>query len=215
MIQVEDKESFLMTRDLLVKEGLYSGISSGSAVVGAIKWIKDQGDRFKGKKVMIVLPDSGNRYLSKVYNEDWMREAGFLDTPSMGTVADLLHSLQKPQGGIIMAKTIDKVSSVISQMTSLGFSQLPVADSAGWIKGIVTEGNLLTSLYQGKLSPNDSIESLIESSIEFVSPADPIEKVSRLVTAGKTPIVSNSEKSGELLAIITKIDLITYLGKRI
>ena len=81
MIQVEDKESFLMTRDLLTKEGLYSGISSGSAVVGAIKWIKNQKSKWNGKNVLVILPDSGNRYLSKVYNDHWMREAGFLISP--------------------------------------------------------------------------------------------------------------------------------------
>jgi cystathionine beta-synthase len=79
MVQVEDKESFLMTRDLLTKEGIYAGISAGSAVVGAIRWARAQGDAVRGKNILIILPDSGNRYLSKVYNDDWMKDAGFLD----------------------------------------------------------------------------------------------------------------------------------------
>jgi cystathionine beta-synthase len=83
MIQVEDKESFLMTRDLLTKEGLYCGISSGSAVVGAIKWVRAEGAWIKGKNVLIILPDSGNRYLSKVFDDDWMREVGFLERPPL------------------------------------------------------------------------------------------------------------------------------------
>lgn len=94
MIQVEDRESFLMTRELLTKEGIYSGISSGSAVVGALKWIKKQGHAFKGKNVLIILPDSGNRYLSKVYNDDWMREAGFLENPSKPIKGDSEHKQQ-------------------------------------------------------------------------------------------------------------------------
>src|SRR6185437_13595557 len=89
MVQVEDKESFLMTRELLTKEGLYSGVSSGCAVIGAIKWARAQGDRIKGKNILVILPDSGNRYLSKAYDDDWIREAGFLDSPSLGTVAEL------------------------------------------------------------------------------------------------------------------------------
>ncbi|CAM6053622.1 unnamed protein product [Sphagnum tenellum] len=225
MIQVDDKESFVMTRDLLTKEGLYSGVSSGSAVVGALKWVRNQETKihtpggqnenpYKNKNVLIILADSGNRYLSKVYNDDWMREAGFLDEESMGSVADLLHINRTRCGKIIMAKQDEKVSSVIEKMREKGVSQLPVSDEGGWIKGVATEGAILSAIYEGRIKPSDTIESLVDSSIEFVSPSDPIEKVSRLVTAGKTPLVNNPNQSGELLAIITKIDLLTYLGNR-
>lgn len=214
MIQVEDKESFLMTRDLLTKEGIYGGISSGSAVVGAMKWIRSQGETFAGKNVLIVLPDSGNRYLSKVFNDDWMREAGFLDKPSMGTVADLLHLTKPERGKIIMAKQTDKVSSIIELLREKGISQVPVADDAGWIKGIATEGAILSALYEGRAKPTDAIEGLVDPSVEFVTTDDPVEKVSKLISNGKIPLVSDLSHSGELIAIITKIDILTYLGSR-
>jgi cystathionine beta-synthase len=214
MIQAEDKESFLMTRELLTREGLYSGISSGSAVVGAMKWIKNQQEQYKGKNVLIMLPDSGNRYMSKVYNDDWMREAGFLDRSSMGTVADLLRSTRAGQSPVILAKQSEKVSSIIEKMREKSISQLPVSDDAGWIKGIVTEGAVLAALYEGRIKPQATIEQLVDPSIEFVNPEDPIEKVSRLVTAGKIPLVTDPSKHGELLGIVTKIDLLTFLGNR-
>jgi cystathionine beta-synthase len=214
VIQVEDKESFLMTRDLLTREGLYTGVSSGSAVVGAMKWIRAQGEKLKGKNVLIILPDSGNRYLSKVYDDDWMREAGFLDRPSLGTVADLLRATRKQTGGIVMAKQTDKVSSVIDTMREKSISQVPVTDGAGWIKGVATEGLLLTALYEGRAKPSDTIERLVDASVEFVTPDDPIEKISRLVTAGKTPLVNDPKQQGQLLAILTKIDLLSYLEYR-
>lgn len=214
MVQVEDQESFLMTRDLLTKEGLYSGVSSGSAVVGAIKWIKAHGNRFAGKNVLIMLPDSGNRYLSKVYDDDWMREAGFLDRPSLGTVTDLLAVIRPVPGKIVMAKQADKLSAVIEQMREKGISQVPVSDEKGWIKGVATEGAILAALYEGRAKPTDTIERLVDPTVEFVSPDDPIEKVSRLVTAGKIPLVTDPVRQGELIAIITKIDLLTYLGSR-
>lgn len=214
MVQVEDKESFLMTRQLLTKEGLYSGVSSGSAVVGAIRWANAQPDKFKGKNILVILPDSGNRYLSKVYDDDWMREAGFLDKPSLGTVADLLHATKPSLGGIIMAKPTDKVAAFIELMRDKGISQMPVADAAGWIKGIVTESAILNALYSGRVNPESPIEKIVDTSVEFVTPSDPVEKVTRLVTAGKTPLVNDPNKHGELLAIITKIDLLTYMGHR-
>jgi cystathionine beta-synthase len=215
MIQVEDKESFLMTRELLTKEGLYCGVSAGSAVCGAVKWVKAQGNKFKGKNVLIILPDSGNRYLSKVFNDDWMREAGFLDRPSMGTVADLLHTLQSKTSNIIMAKETDKVSSVIEMMRDKGISQLPVSDEAGWIKGIATEGNILSALYEGRAKASDTIEAFVDAAIEFVTPEEPIEKLSKLLTSGKVPLVNDPHQHGKLIAIITKIDLLAFLGNRV
>lgn len=214
MVQVEDKESFLMTRELLTKEGLYTGISSGSAVVGAIKWIQQQGDTYAGKNILIILPDSGNRYLSKVYNDDWMREAGFLDQPSMGTVADILHIVRPKAGAIIMVKQTDKISSVIELLKEKGISQVPVIDEAGWIKGVVNEGSILSALYDGRIKTTDTIENLASPTVDYVSPQDPVEKVSRILASGKIAIVNDAPSERKLLAILTKIDLLTYLGAR-
>jgi cystathionine beta-synthase len=215
MVRVEDKESFLMTREILTKEGIYAGISSGAAICGALRWAKSQGDAYRGKNILTILPDSGNRYLSKVFNDDWMREAGFLDRPSLGVVADLLHA---SRGGrtadIIMAKQTDKVSSVIDLMRTKDISQVPVSDDAGWIKGVITEGAILSAIYEGRAKASDKIEGLVDASVEFVTPDDPIEKVSRLVTSGKTPLVNDPNQHGRLLAILTKIDLLSYLGNR-
>lgn len=213
IVQVEDKESFLMTRDLLLKEGLYSGISSGSVVVGAIKWIRSQGDKMKGKKVLVVLPDSGNRYLSKVYDDDWMREAGFLEGASLGSVADLIHA-RGDLGVLVTAKQTDKVSSVIELLREKSISQVPVTDDKGWIKGIATEGTLLNALYQGRAKPSDLVESFVDASIEFVTPDDTVERVSKLVAAGKIPLVTDPKSDGKPIALITKIDLLAYLGNR-
>ena len=79
IVQVDDKESFLMTRRILTDEGIFAGASSGSAVVGALRWITAQGDRLDGKNVLVIFVDSGYRYISKVYDDDWMRKKGFLD----------------------------------------------------------------------------------------------------------------------------------------
>ncbi len=212
IVQVEDKESFLMTRDLLTQEGIYSGISSGSAVVGAMKWVKSQGNALKGKNVLVILPDSGNRYLSKAYNDDWMREAGLLEHRSLGKVSDLLHKVRASNATVIMAKQTDKVASVIALMNEKGISQLPIADAAGWIKGVVTESAILGALYSGRATPTDTVERLADPSVEFVTPEDPIEKVTKLVTTGKIPLVTDPDQEGKILAIITKIDLLTYLG---
>jgi cystathionine beta-synthase len=218
MIQAADKESFVMTRDLLTKEGLYVGVSSGSAVCGAISWVNLQETRHPGsmkdKNVLVILPDSGNRYTSKVFNDDWMREAGFLDKPSLGTVSDVLHLAQYEKYPVIMAKQTDKVSAIIELMRSKDIGQVPVTDDANWVKGIVSEGAILSALYEGRVKATDTIANLVDASVEFVTPSDPVEKVSRLVSAGKTPLVTDPNNGGKFIAILTKIDLLTYLGNR-
>jgi len=212
MVQVNDRESFLMTRHLLKSEGIYSGVSSGSAVVGAVRWLEAQGEEVAGKNVLIMLADSGNRYLSKVYDDEWMEEAGFIEKLPLGSVKDLLESTKMKLGGILMAKQTDKVADVVETMKANGISQLPVTDDSGWIKGIISETSILKALFLGEVNKQSGIESLTNASIEFVSPFDPVEKLTKLVTAGKTPLVVDPAKHDELLAIITKIDLISYLG---
>ena len=202
-----------MTRELLTQEGIYSGISSGAAVVGALHWIQAQGERMQGKKVLVILPDSGNRYLSKVYDDAWMREAGFLDESALGTVQDLISSLRLATGSVYTAKNTDKVSNVIELMKDKGISQLPVADDHDYIKGMVTEASILSALYQGDCQPGDSIASLVDISVEFVDAKDDIEKISSLVAMGKTPLVMEPD-SGQPLAVLTKIDLLSYLSQR-
>lgn len=212
MVQVEDKDAFIMTRELLTKEGLFAGVSSGAAVVGAIKWAKKQGEAMRGKKILVILPDSGNRYLSKVYDDDWMREAGFLEAGGLGTVNDLMIQLRMRNTNLVVAKPTDKVSALVERMREHGISQVPVRDERGWIKGVVTESGLLKALYQGQLKSNDAIEPMVDPSVEFVKTTDSLEHVSRVLTSGKTPLVSEGENS--LAAIITKIDLLAYLGSR-
>jgi cystathionine beta-synthase len=81
IVRVEDREAFLMTRRLLKQEGIYAGVSSGAALVGALRWARRFPDGLAGKRLLVILPDSGSRYLGKVYNDDWMREHDLLDDP--------------------------------------------------------------------------------------------------------------------------------------
>lgn len=214
MIQVEDKESFLLTRELLTKEGLYCGVSSGSAVVGAIKWVNAQGAKLKGKKVLVLLPDSGNRYTSKVFDDDWMREAGFLETHSLGMVSDLLRTQPEKGVALVTAKPTDKISAVISLMHTKGISQVPILDDKGWVKGLVSETSILNALSQGKIKVSDPAESIADATLDFVTPQDSVEKVSKLIGAGRVALVQDPSQSGKLVAILTKIDLLEFLGSR-
>jgi len=213
MVQVGDKESFLKTRELLTSEGIYAGVSSGSAFVGALRWVREQGARMDGKNVLIIFPDSGNRYSSKVYDDDWMREVGFLESKT-GNVGDLLRALDKKPGDLIKAHQSDTISAVIAQLSEAGVSQMPVLDENNWIKGIVRESVILKSLYSQQASVDDPVENLIDTSVEYVTVGDSIERVSKLVTEGKVPLVTDPDDGDNLLGIITDIDLLNFLGSK-
>lgn len=213
MVQVADKESFLMTRKLLTSEGIYSGVSSGSAFVGAMRWLEQQGDRMDDKNVVIIFPDSGDRYTSKVYDDDWMREAGFLESKA-GTVKDLMEHLDMKPGHIVMAKPTDAIAAIIGQLSEADISQIPVTDENGWIKGIVRESTILKAIFNNKVHVTDSIDSLVDTSIEFVTPGLSIDRISKLVTEGKVPLITDPDDGDSLLGIITDIDLLNYLGSR-
>lgn len=212
MVKVEDKESFLMTRELLTKEGLYCGISSGSAVCGALRYIENNKAEMKGKNILVILPDSGNRYLSKVFDDAWMKEAGFLDYQSLGTVSELVSKLKLNNQEMISVNPHDKISSIIDVLKESNISQVPVMDEKGWVKGIITEESIFRSLFEGKVNTNDPAEKIMNPSIEFISLMDSIEHLSTLLKQGKTPIVTDEAQKNKFIALITKIDLISFLG---
>lgn len=112
-VVVGDKESFLMTRKLLVQEGIYAGGSSGAAVVGAIRYA----EKLKTpKKILVILPDSGNRYTSKIYNDDWMRDNGYEDYSFNVIVSDVLKELGKGNDPIITLKDTNTVGDAVDLM---------------------------------------------------------------------------------------------------
>jgi len=169
------------------EEGIFVGGSGGTAMAGALKYA----DRMKDQDVMVILlPDTGERYLSKIYNDDWMRENGFLeDQPGLGTVRDLL---QGKAGSIVSASPTDKVRDVVATLKSLGISQLPVLDE-GKLKGIVAEVDLLRHLVTGAGTLDSSIAGLIESDYATVTPETKIELVQQVLSDAKMAIVTENE----------------------
>jgi cystathionine beta-synthase len=205
IVRVDDKECFLMARELVRCEGLYVGGSAGAVVAGALKYAKKTGRR---ENILVLLPDSAQKYLSKIFNDNWMRENGFLeDLPGLGTVRDLLVG---KASNIVTARPNMKVREVIGTLKSLGISQLPVVD-ADRLLGIVHEVDLLRHLVSGAGTLDSSIENLIESDYASVSPDTKIELLQGVLNEAKLALVLDS---GKMVGLVTKIDLITYLAER-
>jgi cystathionine beta-synthase len=203
IVRVDDKECFLMTRDLVRLEGLYVGGSSGAAVAGALKYARQTQRK---ENILVVLPDASSKYLSTIFNDDWMRQNGFLGESHLGVVGDLLKN---KTGDIIMASPHDRVRDVISRMKAHGISQLPVAEE-GKLVGAVTEVDLLRYLVSGEQSLDSPVGPLIENDYATVSPRTSIENLQSLFLGARMAVVTDDDK---IIGVVTKIDLIDHLAR--
>lgn len=208
VIQVSDKESFWMTRQLVREEGLFCGGSSGTACFAALKVARNLP---AGKVVVVVLPDSGSRYLSKIFNDVWMRENRFLETSlAEARIEDLLRG--KPMQ-LVIASVRDPKVQVIQRMKEKGISQLPVVDEAGCYAGVVTEVELLEHLFLPEHQEGETIDDVIshESAVPVI-PDDPLSRLTDIFGQHKVAVVLEERRP---VGIVTKIDLIDYLAARI
>jgi len=206
VIQIGDKETFLTTRRLVREEGIFCGGSSGTAVAAALRYCRDLGpDRL----VVVILPDSGSRYLSKVFDDDWMRENGFLESSwAAATAAEVLAT--KKLREVVAARPAETVGAVVEKMKQHDISQMPVLNGEGSLLGLVTEFDLLNYLVLGdQHSPNDQIAELVKADVATIGPDAPLEGLMALfVNRQVAVVVENSRVSG----ILTKIDILDYLA---
>jgi cystathionine beta-synthase len=206
IVRVDDKECFLMTRDLVRLEGLYVGGSCGAAVAGALKYARQTQ---KKENIVVLLPDGAGKYLSKIFNDDWMRENGFLEEqPGLGVVADMLKTKTTE---VIVARATDRVRDVIGRMKAHGISQLPIVDGDKLV-GAVAEVDLLRYLVSGEHSLDSAVGPLVESDYATVSPQTKIELLQGLLNDARMAVVLGEE--GRIVGVVTKIDLIDYLARR-
>jgi cystathionine beta-synthase len=204
--RVDDKECFLMTRRLTREEGLFCGGSGGAAVAGAVKYAEKSG---KKENILVLLPDGASKYLSKVFNDEWMRQNGFLDEPDpLGTVADVLGRSKMRK--LITAKKGDAIRKVIGLLRDNGISQVPVFEDRRMI-GMIAEADLLRHMVSADGKLDDPIDTLIESDYATVTPATKVVLLRNIFNDAKLVVVQEGE---EVVGIITKIDLIEYLAER-
>ncbi len=210
VLQVGDRESFLTTRRLVREEGLFCGGSSGTAVYAALQIARPLDGN---KTVVVILPDSGSRYLSKVFNDDWMRENRFLEYPlAEGRVADILQQRRMP---VIIAGKTDRKTDVIERMKQYSVSQLPVVEDGNVYAGMVTEVDLLNHLLSvgHEHSQTETVADIINpEAAEVVGPETSLAYLSEVFRGGKVAVVC---EGAHVVGIVSKIDLIEYLAGRL
>lgn len=215
VVQVNDRESFDFTRRLVRQEGIFAGGSSGAALAGAIRYAKMK-NLGSDQMVVVLLPDSGSRYLSKIFNDDWMRENGYF---AQGGCADttVLEVMQtKPHHDLISVKETDSLTDVIGLMKAKAISQAPVLDE-GRLVGIVREVDLLEHMLMvsHKHSPDETIAEIVQRKVNMIASNAPLDQLMSLFVAGRDHVlVVNHEESEdqEVLSILTKIDVLDYVA---
>jgi len=205
-VRVTDRECFLMTRDIVRKEGIFCGGSSGAATVGALKWLRN--NDIEGQQVLILLPDTGRQYLGKIFNDDWMKENGYLDDhPTYGTVADLLGT--SPRRQVISGDADDRLGEIVALMKKHDVSQIPVLQN-GEILGILTENKALGTLVDRPGAVSERARELVEISYSIVDTTTGVSVLSDMFTKVRMVLVM---EGSEIVNVITKIDLIDYMAK--
>lgn len=206
-VVIGDKESFIMTRKLLKMEGIYAGGSAGAAICGAIKYAKTLD---KPKKILVLLHDSGNRYASKIYNDDWMSDNGYLDSDFNASIKDVLEELNKSDRPLVSIQDKATIGEAIRVMEESGISQLPVMTKDS-IKGIVSETQLMKPLFHGEYKLSDSVSLLVQSHFRQIDEHDLLSSVADSLLKKQIVIVTRDEKP---ISILTHIDILQFISGR-
>ncbi|MEH0828694.1 MULTISPECIES: cystathionine beta-synthase [Micromonospora] len=214
IVEVSDKESFEMTRRLAREEGLLVGGSCGMAVVGALEVARKAGP---DDVIVVLLPDGGRGYLSKIFNDRWMARYGFLDdSGTEPTVADALAG--KPGGlpELVHVHPTETVRDAIDYMREYGVSQLPVLKAeppvvTGEVAGSIAEKDLLDALFTGQAHLHDTIERHMGEPLPMIGGGQPVsEAVGLLEKADAALVLVDGKPKG----VLTRQDLLAHLGAR-
>jgi cystathionine beta-synthase len=204
IVQVGDKESFVMTRRLSRQEGIFAGGSSGMALAAAVQVAERCTEQ---DYIVVLLPDSGARYLSKIFNDDWMKENQYLDSPVRLTTGDVLR--QKDTGQQMIAVSSDAtIGEAIDLMRRHSISQIPVL-AEGAILGSLDENRLLKLLITSGEAWHHNVAECMDAPFPVVREDTPVEDLASILQDRVQALII--ERRDGRMDIVTKSDLIFTL----
>jgi len=202
---ITDAESFATARELLKKEGVLAGSSSGTLLSAALKYCREQTEP---KTVVTFACDTGNKYLSKLFNDFWMEDQGFIKREQYGDLRDLVGRPHGERATITVGPT-DVLTTAHNRLRNAGFSQLPVMDE-GDLVGVVTEDAIIQFVYGKPELMNAKVEDAMESA--FIK-LDKKESMNNLVAMLRVQPYAAVMDGGDFVGLITRSDVLNYLRR--
>jgi cystathionine beta-synthase len=221
-VRVSDRDAFAMARRITREEGILAGESCGTAMIAALdearRLMRDARDEAPDAVIVVILPDGGRNYLSKLYNDEWMRASGLLSTT--GAVVRVSEVLRERHQGqeipdVVLARTTDRVGAAIDLLQLYGISQLPVSeqpdgDELAGIVGSVSEKGLLDRAYRDPEIVGRTVGEVMDRPLPILDVEAVLDDAFALLSGGAAGLLAS--RGGRPVGVITKLDLLEYLS---
>jgi cystathionine beta-synthase len=204
-ISISDKESFLTGRELLRREGILAGSSTGTLLAAALRWCRAQS---APKRVVTLACDTGNKYLSKMFNDFWMLDQGFIERERSGDLRDLIARRHAEQGTVTVSPD-DTLMTAYKRMRVFDVSQLPVM-AEGEVVGLVDETDLLWAIYGHQERFKEPVSQAMSKRLDTLPATRALSDLLPIFARGHTAIVMEGD---EFLGLITPVDLLNHLRR--
>jgi cystathionine beta-synthase len=204
---ISDAESFAAARELLRREGILGGSSTGTLLAAALRYCREQSE---AKRVVTLVCDSGNKYLSKMYNDFWMFDQGLLQRPTQGDLTDLI-ARRHAEGSVVTVTPEDTLATVHRRMKLYEVSQLPVIEGDRLV-GIIDESDLLLAAKDDPEAFGWPVRRAMVTKLETIAPDAPLDALLPIFAKDHVAVV---ERDGKFIGLITRIDFINHLRRRL
>ncbi len=204
---VSDAEAFAVARELLAKEGILAGSSSGTLIAAALRYCREQS---QPKRVVTFVCDSGNKYLSKMFNDYWMLDQGFIEREHRGDLSDLISRRHEERATVTLGP-VDSLLTALGRMKLYDISQLPVLDDSGQVVGIIDEEDILLAVFRDDSHFRDPVESAMSARLETLQADQPLDALLPVFAKGHVAILMEGDA---FLGLVTRIDLLNHLRRR-
>jgi cystathionine beta-synthase len=204
---ISDAESFAAVRELLRREGILGGSSTGTLLAAALRYCRAQ---TAPKRVVTLVCDSGNKYLSKMYNDFWMFDQGLLERPTQGDLTDLI-ARRHAEGSVVTVTPEDTLATVHRRMKLYEVSQLPVIDGDKLV-GIIDESDLLLAVRNDPSAFAEPVRRAMVTRLETIAPDAAMEDLLPIFAKDHVAVV---ERAGKFIGLITRIDFINHLRRQL